>query len=246
MTGGKSMLRIHAKRLAVLGWACLCAWRMGFGQTAPSAQTAPARPAHVDLVAVNQHTFRLSISFVDKPRTPASMFVTSESAKKADVSKVVNKGSWSGIKNGAGQLLMDRTAGSWMLKDSQGRVVIPATAWPTLGSDTRTGKAQVICPIGEGKEQVIYGSGDMNGGIVQTRRQGRRIMGTFHGIQRCFRSRESRLRPCTRKACRSCAFASRAWATAIYWSNRAGGAGFELRTHKGVAPLPDGGLSSAF
>jgi alpha-glucosidase len=161
------MFRIHTKRLALLGWVCLCAGRMAFGQT-PSA-----RPAQVDLVAVNQHTFRLSVSFADKPHTPSSMFVVAESAKKTDASKAVKAGSWSGIKNEAGQLLMDRAAGSWMLKDSQGRVVIPATSWATLGSDSLTGKAQVICPIGAAKEQVIYGSGDVNGGIVQTRGQSR-------------------------------------------------------------------------
>ena len=76
---GKSMLRIHAKRRVVLVWVCLCVGWKGFGQT------MPARPAQVDLVAVNQHTFRLSISCADKPHTPASMFVASESAKKVDI-----------------------------------------------------------------------------------------------------------------------------------------------------------------
>jgi len=161
------MLRIHAKGLVVLVCACLYAGPIGLSQTAPS------RAAQVDLVAVNQHTFRLSISFADKLHTPASMFVTPEFTKRNAIPKVLNEGSWSGIRNGAGQLLIDRTAGLWMLKDSRGRVVIPATPWATLGSDSRTGKPQVTCPIGKAKEQVIYGSGDMNGGIVQMRGQGR-------------------------------------------------------------------------
>jgi hypothetical protein len=132
------MLRIHAKRLEVLVWACLYALPIGF------AQTAPSRPAQVDLAAVNQHTFRLSISFADKRHSPASMFVAAESTKKNDISKVVKESSWSGIRNDAGQLLIDRAAGLWMLKDSQGRVVIPATAWATMGSDPRTGRLRLF------------------------------------------------------------------------------------------------------
>src|SRR5271157_2695761 len=121
ITGDKSMLRTHSKRLVVLIWACLYAGPIGFPQATPS------RTAHVDLVTVNPHTFRLSVSFADKPHTPTSMFIASESTKKNDIPKVVKEGSWSGIRNDAGQLLIDRTAGLWMLKDGQGRVIIPAT-----------------------------------------------------------------------------------------------------------------------
>jgi alpha-glucosidase len=161
------MLRIHAKRMAVLVWLFLFIGCSGL------AQTSLKQPAHVDLVAVNPHTFHLSISFAEKPYAHTSMFIASEPANKPYHSTVVKEGSWSGIKNGAGQLLLDRKAGLWMLKDNQGRVLIPATAWATPGNDSRTGKPQVICPIGKGSERVIYGSGDTNGGIVQTRGQTR-------------------------------------------------------------------------
>jgi alpha-glucosidase len=131
-----------------------------------------------EATAVNAHTFRLHVSFTESAQKP-SLFIYADPTQTRIKTDVVKDGSFSGVKTAAGALLVDRNIGQWMLKDSTGRVVIPATPLPSLGNDTRTNDQQVICQIAASEGQAaLYGSGDMNGGILQTRGQGRVGNGT--------------------------------------------------------------------
>ncbi len=127
----------------------------------------------MEATTVNAHTFRLQVSFSEAPARQ-SLFVSPDTSRPRVTAEAVKDGTFSGVRTDSGALLVDREKGQWLLKDSRGRVVIPATPIPSPGSDARTGRPQVICPMGASVGQVtIYGSGDMNGGIVQQRGQSR-------------------------------------------------------------------------
>ncbi len=166
----------HHRVIAKIGLAIALCWppSLTLAQTDTNTQTAPAKPVSVEATAINAHAFRLHVSFADAPAKQQSLFIDANSSSPRTAVETVKDGAFSGVRTGNGALLVDREKGLWMLKDSQGRVVIPATSLASLGSDDRTGRPQITCPMGAASgPATIYGSGDMNGGIVQQRGQSR-------------------------------------------------------------------------
>lgn len=169
-------MKLNHSIIAKISLALALCWPFGLtlAQTATNTQTAPAQPVSVEATAINAHVFRLHVSFADAPAKQQSLFIDANSSQPRIETGTVKDGAFSGVRTGNGALLVDREKGQWMLKDSQGRVVIPATSLASLGRDDRTGRPQITCPMGAVSGQAtIYGSGDMNGGIVQQRGQGR-------------------------------------------------------------------------
>jgi len=169
-------MKLNHSAIAKISLALIMCWPFGLTlvQTVTNDQTAPAKPVSVEATAINAHAFRLHVSFADAPAKQQSLFIAADSSDPRIAVEEVKDGAFSGVRTGNGALLVDREKGQWMLKDSQGRVVIPATSLASLGSNDRTGRPQITCPMGAASGQTtIYGSGDMNGGILQQRGQGR-------------------------------------------------------------------------
>ncbi len=145
---------------------------VGFVPKAARAQAAsPAKAGVSQVTAVNDHTFRLHVVATNIASKHQSLFIATGLTEPTVKSEKVREGTFSGVKNAGGALLVDEQNGKWMLEDAQGKVVIPATPLPSLGSD-RNGQSQWNCPMGTGiASAAIYGSGDMNGGILQQRGQ---------------------------------------------------------------------------
>ena len=159
-------------RVAILVLACAGAVRLSL------AQTAPAAAAFVETAAVNDRTFCLHVSFANTA-SQKSLFINPDLYGKRMREETIKDGSFSGVKTRAGELLVDREKKQWMLKDSRGKEVIPATPLAILGGAGRDGRPQVIAPMGLLPAQAaIYGSGDVNSGILQTQGQGRVGNGT--------------------------------------------------------------------
>jgi alpha-glucosidase len=160
-------------RMAILVLACAGSMQLGLAQTA-FADT----PASVEAKAINEHTFCLHVSFANIA-AQKSLFINPNPGEKRIKVETVKDGTFSGVKTVGGQLLVDREKKQWMLKDSQGKVVIPATSLASLGGAGRDGRLQVIAPMGAPASQgAIYGSGDVNSGIQQSQGQGRVGNGT--------------------------------------------------------------------
>jgi alpha-glucosidase len=170
-------------RTGRLAFVCLtlAVAQAGFAQTAPSSQTAPASPTSVDAMMITTHTLCLRVRFTTDP-LKQSMFLVP--LPKQPSPEAVREGAFRGEKNAAGTLLVDRDAGRWTLKDARGVTVIHPTAFPTLTTNPRTNQPQITCPITPPPPPpntgpydplaiAIYGSGDMTGGIAQTRGQSR-------------------------------------------------------------------------
>jgi alpha-glucosidase len=127
----------------------------------------------VDATVVNAHTFRLHVSFSGTPAPHRSLFISADASQASGTGKAFRDGAFSGVRSRSGALLVNREKGEWMLKDGQNRVVIPATPLVSLATDDRSGGPELICPMGVTGTAAIYGSGDMNGGILQERGQSR-------------------------------------------------------------------------
>lgn len=164
----------RTSRFALLCAAFMVTAQVSLAQTPLGTPAAPSRPVSVETTAVNAHTFRLHVSFSNAPAKQPSLFIDPDASKPPVAGEAVTDGAFGGVRTAGGALLVDREKGLWLLKDGQGRVVISATPLASLGSDARTGQPQVTCPLGAAAGQAaIYGSGDMNGGILQQRGQSR-------------------------------------------------------------------------
>ncbi len=145
--------------LSFLSAACLLAAPAVPAQTTLNTPAASVRPASVESTRVNAHTFRLHVSFTNTPKGQPSLFIL-PGASNATAAP------------GGSEAL--ELKGGWSLRDRNGRMVIPRTPLPTLGTNARTGAPEIICPILPAAGRAnIYGSGDMNGGILQQRGQSR-------------------------------------------------------------------------
>jgi alpha-glucosidase len=165
-------------RMAVLALACAGLARLGLAQTAPVTPAASTGKLEAEVTAVTDHTFRLHVSFAG-PAPAKSLFINPEVFEKRTKIEVIQEGTFAGIKNATGALLVDREKKQWTLKDGAGRAVIPPTPLPAPGGPGRDGRPQVIAPMGTPAGQAaIYGSGDVNGGILQSSGQGRVGNGT--------------------------------------------------------------------
>lgn len=152
-------------RISILTLACLCA-----------AGSALAQGAAVEISAINDHTFRLHVSFGATTQIK-SLFINPEAVNKPVKAENINDGAFAGLKTTAGTLLVDRVKNQWTLKDSSGKVLIPPTPFPTSGA--ADAKSQVLAPMGALPQQAsFYCSGDNNTGLLQTQGQGRVGNGT--------------------------------------------------------------------
>jgi alpha-glucosidase len=116
--------------------------------------------ATIELAAVSDNGFRLSVSYDGKPVAAPSIFL-SQGPKRA-TSGEIHDGSWTGLKSGSGELLVDPARGFWTLRDAAGRTLIPEGPIAELTSNAQTGDSFVILHAGcdSKKPFDVYGCGD--------------------------------------------------------------------------------------
>src|ERR1700722_8591886 len=80
---------------------------------------------HVQIAAVGEHAFRLSVSPSGMPQRPHTVFLADPNSPAA-AAEEMNEGNLVGLKSGAGELVINKRSGEWSLRDADGKVLIPA------------------------------------------------------------------------------------------------------------------------
>jgi alpha-glucosidase len=132
-----------------------------------SAVDVQVGSATVEAAAVNDGAFRLTVSYDGAPRAADSVYLSGDSSPASFTT--INKNGWTGVKNAAGELLIDQADGQWMLRDSHGRTLIPAGPIAQSTKNVQTGKPFVILYAGCAFDRKfeVYGCGDGADALLQ-------------------------------------------------------------------------------
>jgi alpha-glucosidase len=112
---------------------------------------------HVQIAAVGDGAFRLSVCTTAAPVRPGSVFLADPQESTPAPGYVVKEGNLVGIKTGAGELLVDPASGQWSLRDSAGKDLVPPAR---VGGNTTDGAVEINVGWPVDKPIQVYGTGN--------------------------------------------------------------------------------------
>ena len=149
----------------------LFAWLTGGMAHAESGVDMQVGPATVEVAAVTNSAFRLTVSYNGKPQAAHSVYLASNPNPVSWTT--ANESGWTGVKSAAGELLVDQSSGLWTLRDSQGKTLIPPGPIGQATRNVQTGKPFVILTAGCSSDRTfeVYGCGDGADALLQDHAQ---------------------------------------------------------------------------
>ncbi len=116
--------------------------------------------ATVEVAAVTDNAFRLTISYDGKPHPAQSIYLATNPIPTQWTP--VTENNWTGIKSPAGELLIDPAKAQWTLRDADGKTLIPSGPISQSTRNEQTGKPFIILTAGCPSDRPfeVYGCGD--------------------------------------------------------------------------------------
>src|ERR1700722_8458945 len=102
--------------------------------------------ATVEVAAVTDNAFRLTISYDGKPHPAQSIYLAPNPIPTQWTA--VTENNWTGIKSPAGELLIDPAKAQWTLRDPNGKTLIPPGPISQSTRNEQTGKPFIILSAG--------------------------------------------------------------------------------------------------
>lgn len=135
--------------------------------------------AQVELAAVTPTAFCLSISYGGKPDPSPSIFLADPFRRVPVAWQLAQSGDFVGVKTLAGELLINPVTGQWIIKDANGRTLIPGSEIGKLSRDPNSSQSHVAVTVGWDKNgpPSFYGCGNGMGQVAGS------ILPTIIGVE---------------------------------------------------------------